>query len=360
MSMLSHIRVVEVSDGLTDLGGRMLAELGAEVAVVVPERSEPERLAAYHHGKTVIEGDDAAIRELALKADVFLDGRRRSDGAAEDLVAENPQLVHVVVWPAMPGTPSHGRPATDLTLMAQSGLMTIIGYPDRPPLKLPGRQAYALTGIEVATAALLGISARRRAGQGQRIDLSAQQSATLANYREAITYDWTGRIGHRPGNLLIRGKSGVRLVWPCADGYVTWSMVDNPSMMRAMVGVMSEQGVAGELAEIDWDEILVADTDQEVLQRWEGIVAAFFAQHTKQELEEWSISRGWGLSPIHEPAEVLESPQLESRGVFVTVETPQGARRYPGPLFAHGIEGEAPERRLAPPVPATSLDWGKR
>ncbi|WP_010139507.1 CoA transferase [Oceanicola sp. S124] len=359
MSLLSHIKVVELSDGLTDMGGRMLAEMGAEVAVVLPGDIRTDRARAYHHGKTVITGEPEDLRTLIAGADVLLDGRRRAQGDPEDYIALNPGLVHVVAWASMPGTPSCGAPTTDLTLMAQSGLMTIIGDPDRPPLKLPGEQAYALTGIQAATSAMLGLRARRQTGRGQRIDLSARQAATQANYREAISYEWTGRIGHRPGNQLIRGKSGVTLVYPCADGHVTWSMVDNPGMMRAIVAVMVEEGVAGELAEIDWANILVADTDQQVIRRWEGIVAAFFLSHTKAELEAWSVERGWGLSPIFDPAEVRDSAQLKARGLFVDVETPEGTRRYPGPLFTTSLPEDPPARWASDAIPARDFAWSR-
>jgi crotonobetainyl-CoA:carnitine CoA-transferase CaiB-like acyl-CoA transferase len=230
--------------------------------------------------------------------------------------------------------------------MALSGLPTVIGDPDRPPLRLPGEQAYALTGIQVATAALMGLHARRRTGQGQRIDVSATQSAALANYRGPVMSEWTGRVGRREGNRLVRGKSGVRQVWPCADGFVTWSMIDNPNMMRALVRVMEAEGAAGELSLIDWDAILVADTDQAVIDRWQQVVADFFAAHTREALGAWSLQHGWGLSPIARLEEVRDSDHLAARGLFVDVTDGQGTHRLPGPLFHHGGAPGAPARSV--------------
>lgn len=313
MTLLQNIRVVALTDRLADFGEFMLARLGAEIS-------------------------DYADATSLEQADILLDDRRSCFARPEldRLASENQRLIHVVVtgWPETCAQ----RPATDLTLMAQSGLMIVTGVPDKPPLRLPGEQAYALTGIQVATAALLGLRARRRTGKGQRIAVSALQSAALANYREAVMYEWTGRIGTRRGNMLVRGKSGVRQIWPCADGFVTWSMIDNPGMMRALVGAMAAKGKAGELADIDWDTILVADTDQEVIERWQAIVAGFFAGHKREELAEMSLKQGWGLSPIIRLAEVPDSPQMQARGVFA-----QGNGGFlPGPLFAaHGLEETA-------------------
>ncbi|WP_172300039.1 CoA transferase [Pseudoruegeria sp. HB172150] len=322
MTLLSGSRVVVLADHLADFAGSMLARLGAEVVLAGASELTAPRAAAWHKGMT---RSAAPLAELLDGADVLLDDRRTDARKGIDaLAAGYSRLVHVVVtgWPEGQGT----RPVTDLTLMAQSGLMTVIGTPDRPPLRLPGEQAYALTAIQTATAALMGLRARRMTGSGQRIAVSALQSAALANYREAVMYEHTGRIGHRQGNMLVRGKSGVRQIWPCADGYVTWSIIDNPGMMRALVRVMQAEDAAGELAEIDWDAILVADTDQAVIERWQGVVEAFFVRHDRQTLAQWSLEHGWGLSPIMRLSEVPDSPQMQARGMFED--------GLPGPLFA--------------------------
>jgi len=360
MSMLEGITVLEIADGLTDFGGRMLAELGAAVTVVLPEaEQELSRERAWHHGKTRVTADSAeAIRTLARSVDIVLDGQRTGDRF--DLSsALTPQTIYIRVTPFSANGPYAGRPAADLTLFALSGLMHVTGEPGGSPLKFPGQQAYALTGIQAATAALMALYARRANGKGQTAELSAYQSTTLANYREAVMYEWTGRIGRRQGNLLVRGKSGVRQIWPCKDGYVTWSMIDNPSMMRAVVGVMIEQGAAGELSEIDWGNILVADTAQETIERWQSVFADFFAAHTRDALGQWSLERGWGLSVIMAPDDVRNSEHLAARGLFVTVtdEATGETYRVPGPLF-HSAVMDAPMRSLKKPVPASTLAAG--
>ncbi len=321
MTLLQGIRVVVLADHLADFGGSILARLGADVVLADAAPMAAARERAWHKG---MRRSDTPLEDLLSEADVLLDDQRHGSREGLDALVEGlTRLVHVVIT----GFPGSDRPVTDLTLMAQSGLMHVIGQPDRPPLRLPGEQAYALTGIQAATAALMGLRARRLTGRGQRITLSALQATALANYREAVMYEHTGRVGMRQGNMLVRGKSGVRQVWPCADGYVTWSMIDNPGMMRALVRVMEEESAAGELSEIDWDAILVADTDQEVIERWQGIVGAFFARHDRARLADWSLKHGWGLSPIIRLSEVPESPQMKARGVF-------DESGLPGPVFA--------------------------
>lgn len=326
MNMLNGLKVVVLADRLADFGGSILARLGANVVLADECEMTSAREKAWHQGMTPSK---TSLEELLVDADVLLDDRRRTERNEIDaLAAKHARLIHIVVT-GFPEGQNEKRPVTDLTLMAQSGLMGVIGTPDKPPLRLPGEQAYALTGIQVATAALMGVRARRTTGKGQRIYLSALQSTALANYREAVMYECTGKIGKRKGNVLVRGKSGVRQIWPCLDGHVTWSMIDNPSMMRALVRVMGEENQAGALIDIDWGSILVADTDQSVIERWQEIVAKFFVQYDRQTLADWSLKHGWGLSPIIKASEVRGSPQMQARGIFKS-----GTTAPTGPLFA--------------------------
>ncbi|UUR06848.1 CoA transferase [Sphingomonas glaciei] len=319
--LLSHLLVVDLTDELGAIAGRMLAELGAEV------RRPAGGAAAWNHGKQPLDPSETQV--MLGKADIVLRGPGLDNQA---VAAANPKLIDVVIAPFLPGGPNSERPETDLTLMARSGLMTIVGDPDRPPLTLPGQQAYALAGIQAVIGALTALRARATSGRGQLVEVSAYQSAVLANYREPLTWGWTGRIGKRTGNLLIRGKSGVRQVWPCKDGWVTWALVDNPPMMRAMVELLGD--LAGPLAAVDWDTVLVADIDRETLIEWEEVVAAFFLTHTRAELGELSSRNALGLSYIDTPDDALASEHLAARGLWRKVD----GVKLPGPLWLSSLD----------------------
>lgn len=317
--MLAHVKIVDLTQGLGEIAGRMLTQLGASVT-----RADAGSHPAWNHGKAI--GD---VEALLATADIAFRNPGRDHA---DLIAANPKLIDVVIAPFLPGGPNDARPETDLTLMARSGLMTILGDPDRAPLTMPGEQAYALAGIQGVIGALTALHARAATGTGQLVEVSAYQSAVLANYREPLTWGWTGRIGNRTGNLLVRGKSGVRQVWPCKDGFVTWALVDNPPMMRAMIKAMGD--AAGPLAGVDWDMILVADTPRERLIEWEDAVEAFFAKHTRAQLGEMSTNGGLGLSWIDTPQDALASAHLAERDLWKDV----GGAQLPGRLWVSSLE----------------------
>lgn len=357
--MLSHLKVIELADDLGAYTGRILAELGAQVTKVEPPGGDPARRRgprgpdggdslpwiAWNVGKRGLSldlgttADRGRLQTLLGEADILIQGgsdRMASMGLGyQTLSAANPGLIVVVIAPFAEGGPLADAPASDLTLMAMSGIMHMVGEPDRPPLKLPGEQAYALAGIQGAIAALTALNARAHSGRGERVWVCAYQAAVLAGYRDPLVWEWTGRIGQRTGNRLVRGKSGVRQVWETSDGYVTWSLVDNPGMVKGMVALMSADGCAGPLAEVDWDNTLLADAPQGQIDAWEAALEAWFRTKSKGELAALSVQKGLGLSKIDTPQEALESEQWAARGFWRRLRDEHRGLDlpFPAPLF---------------------------
>jgi len=360
--MLSHLTVVEICDGLGSYSGRLLADLGARVLKIEPPggqssrrrgrpagdggRDADARWLAWNLGKEGVTLDLASrddrgrLLELIAGADILLQGGTDRLGALgldyAQLSSSHAGLISVVIAPFAEQAVYGDAPATDLTLMAMSGVMNMVGDPDRAPMKLPGEQAYALAGIQGAIAALAALNARAtNGGQGQRVWVSAYQAAVLAGYRDPIVWEWTGRIGQRTGNRLVRGASGVRQVWEAKDGFVTWSLVDNPPMVRGMVAMMAADGAAGPLAEADWDNILVADAPQAQIDAWEAALAAWFRTKGRAELSRASAENGLGLSQIDAPEDALASPHWAARGFWrMLKDEARGIEApVPGPLF---------------------------
>ncbi len=371
--MLSHLKVVELADTLGAYSGRILAELGAQVTKIEPPQGDPGRRIgpfakgaddaglpwlAWNLGKTGLRLDLtesqglAELQALIDTADILIQGG--DDHLADlgltyaHLAKRNPGLISVIVAPFSETGALDGAPASDLTLMAMSGIMNMVGDPERAPLKLPGEQAYALGGIQGVTAALTALYARaHNDGKGERVWVSAYQSAVLAGYRDPIVWEWTGRIGQRTGNKLVRGKSGVRQIWPTRDGHVTWSMVDNPGMLNGMTTLMKADGAAGTLADVVWENTLMADAPQEQIEAWEEQVAAWLLTKSKHDMARLSGEMGLGLSKIDTPQEALASEHWAARGFWQRLSDPARGLEVPvpGPLFRNVFEP-------APPSPA--------
>ena len=163
-ALLTGTRVVELAGEPAQLGGRILADLGAEVVKVELPEGDPLRgvgpfagdrrdsdaslrFAAWNAGKTglVSRPDAPELGRLLATADVVIDTPGWPGTVPVD-PALAPQAVWVRVTPFGLTGPRAGWRASDLGVLAASGNMSATGYPDRPPLRCTEPTAYAHPG----------------------------------------------------------------------------------------------------------------------------------------------------------------------------------------------------------------------
>ena len=200
---LTGIRVLDLATGYCEITGRLLADVGAEVIKIEPPGGHPSRRmppfvdgregeldgslhwAAYGIGKRSVvldldgEADRERLRELARGADVLVESMEPGALAAmglgyEDLSALNPALVYASISPFGQTGPHAHRPATDLTLQAAGGLVSMQGDPDRPPIPVGFPQAGLHAGVQAAADVVVALNERDDSGLGQHLDTSMQ------------------------------------------------------------------------------------------------------------------------------------------------------------------------------------------
>ena len=196
----------------------MLADMGADVIKVekVPggddtRRAAPPKIgdeaAAFlvmNRGKRSVAvdlktpGGQAAVRRMALEADVLLENYRQGTLAKlgldyETLKKENPKLV----WCSISGFGQTGpyaeRGGFDLIAQGMSGLMHITGEgPGRPPCKVGS----PITDITAGLLAAMGVSAAYahavKTGQGQVVDTSLFEAGIIHTYWQSAIAFATG------------------------------------------------------------------------------------------------------------------------------------------------------------------------
>ena len=161
--MLSPYRVLDLTDHRGQLGGHILAMLGAEVILVEPPGGSPARQVgpfageepglerslqfwAHNRGKrsVVIDIDTPEGREQLLElvagADVLIENEPPGAMAARGLdhaalAAVNEALVHVSITAFGSDGPKAGWAESDLIVAAASGHMALTGDPDLAPLR---------------------------------------------------------------------------------------------------------------------------------------------------------------------------------------------------------------------------------
>ncbi|MGE5134231.1 MAG: CaiB/BaiF CoA transferase family protein, partial [Gemmatimonadota bacterium] len=150
------------------------------------------------------EGDLAAARELARRADVFVQnfkpgGLARFGLDYESVSAINPKIIYA----SISGFGSSGGkdlPGYDLMVQAMSGLMSLTGDPDGPPYRAGISVFDVMAGLHATIGILTALHHRDRTGEGQHVELSLLASALSGLVNHTSAYVAGGVVPMRMGN----------------------------------------------------------------------------------------------------------------------------------------------------------------
>jgi crotonobetainyl-CoA:carnitine CoA-transferase CaiB-like acyl-CoA transferase len=343
VSLLGPIRVLDVAGEFWGLPGKILAEMGADVVRIEPPVGEPARSHAPLHAVESLpwtafnlskrsvtlnlesERGRAIFLQLVDRADVVLEsfrpGRMAELGLApERLMERRPSLVVTSLTAFGQTGPYAGNAASDITVMALSGLMAVTGFPGLPPLRLSHDQTLGLGALQAALGTLMALYSRGATGEGQHVDVSALDAARLANYREPLRWEFQQAVEVRRGNVARRGRGGfVATIWKCADGWITWSASDDPKRARSLFDMAHGLGIALDWRDHDFAALAPQDMPQDEIDRLEADIAPFFERHTRDRLETMAREHGWILIGLLDLAEAAAQPQLDARGFWMKV-----------------------------------------
>jgi crotonobetainyl-CoA:carnitine CoA-transferase CaiB-like acyl-CoA transferase len=370
------------------LCGQILGDLGADVIVVEPPGgSSARKLApfyqdqphpnhslfwwAYNRNKRSItlnlqtnEGRDV-LRRLVTNAHFFIEsdnpGTMAQFGLSyNDLAALNPGLIYISISAFGQDGPKANYADGDLVILAAGGPLVLYGDDDRAPLRLSVPQAYLHACAEGAVAALLANHERHRSGQGQHIDVSAQQAVALATQAYILSAPYGEvEIQRMAGGVKV-GAFNIRLLWPTKDGYVAITYLFGTAFghftKRLMDWIHEEGMCSDEIHRMDWVRFggELFGGAAAALARFEElkmIVEEFTKTKTKMELLEGALQRALLIAPISRIDEVLDSPQLAARQYWQELEHPELGQKfkYPGP-FVKFSETPITYRRRPPTV----------
>jgi crotonobetainyl-CoA:carnitine CoA-transferase CaiB-like acyl-CoA transferase len=210
---LAGLRVLDLSRVLAGPWCSMtLADLGAEVwKVEQPGKGDDTRawrppeiggesayyLAANRNKKSLAvdmksASGQALVRDLVRRADILVENFRLGALARmgldyESLRPLNPRLIYCSISGYGREGAGAARPGYDFLMQAESGLMSITGFPDGPPLRLGVAFTDLVGGMNAVQAILAAVIARQSSGEGQAIDISLFDGAVglLANIASA-------------------------------------------------------------------------------------------------------------------------------------------------------------------------------
>ena len=222
---LEDVMVLDLSRVLAGpFCGMMLADMGADVLKIEePEggdesRTWPPFIAGEASGYLSMnrnkrnmtlnlktpEGQDI-LKQLVARADVLIEnfrtGTMESFGLGYDVLqAINPRLVYCAVSVFGRSGPYKDKAGYEALMQAFSGVMSITGDPDGPPLRCGVSFLDLSTGLMAAYGVMNALFHRERTGIGQRIEVSLFETALSLMSYHAVGYLLNGHVPQRQGS----------------------------------------------------------------------------------------------------------------------------------------------------------------
>ena len=212
----------------------------------------------------------------------------------------------------------------DLIAQAMSGMLGIFGYAEERPARFGPEQASEMSGLAAALGALIALYGAQHGGGGEVIDIAMQRVAALVSFQM-----WNASIHDQFGfdRRRLPRTDGLPVgLYEAADGYfllAAWRKVDEALALLDSVG--ESAGLRDLRAELgDAQFIAHADADAAMIR--------FAATRSRAEVVELIQRFAMIGLPVHDAADLVADPFLQSRGTFVEVEAPG----LPSPLLDSG------------------------
>lgn len=316
-------------------------------------------------------GGQALIRELAARADVFVENYKVGDMARygldyASLSALNPRLVYTSITGFGQTGPYKDRAGYDYAIQGMGGLMSVTGErDDRPgggPQKVGVAVADLFTGLYATVAIQAALRHAERTGQGQHIDMALldTQVAMLANLgaNYLVRGQVDGQAPQRQGNAHANiVPYQVFEVAPDAQGLAQHIIlaVGNDGQFAKFCDVAGRP----ELAQ---DPRFVRNRDRvrhraELVPLLEALMKTRAKADWLAALEAAKVPCG----PINNLAEVFDDPQVRHRGMVHTWHHPLADTvslvASPLKLSATPVRNDLPPPLLGEHTDAVLTEW---
>jgi crotonobetainyl-CoA:carnitine CoA-transferase CaiB-like acyl-CoA transferase len=320
MTVLNGFRVVQVGPGLAAaVCGRLLADVGADVARIEPDRTSllaealnrgPDAHCSLAEADLIIcEGSPAALRA--------------SNRDPEALRRLNPRAGLVLISPFGQTGPRAEEPATDLTLFFASGIARMLtGQVDdlaEPPVRPAGEQSAFIGGLAAACA---GMHAALKSSVV--VDVSIQEALATLAMTELTRAGQTGTSWSR--KRVSDGNGATVCILPARDGYAAIS----PREDRQWAAWLAAMGSPA------WGQEPRFATKKDRVANWDALHALmsdWSRPHEKQWIADVAQAAHVPSFPLREPLEQLASAQLVHRHFFQSGSVAGRPVKLPGAPF---------------------------
>lgn len=350
--LLAGVRVLDLSRLLPGpFCSLYLAQMGAEVIKIeepgggdYARSMSADMFEIVNRGKKSItldlrlEADRAAFHQLVKTADVVLESFRpgvmdKLGCGFETLRAINPRLVFAALTGYGHTGPYRDRPGHDMNYRGYAGELEQTGAAGDAPapgnLQVADLAGGALTCLAGVLAALVGV---RASGVGTFVDVAMLDGTLAMQVLSLSTLRQMGTSLPRGGDFLS-GAMPNYSVYECADG------------KALAVGSLERKFFEEVMRRVDRADLLklpmAAGPKGEPLRE---ALRALFRSRTRDEWEALLADHDTCVSAVLTPAEALQDPQVQARGM---VESVGGKPAFALPIqFSHARRHSGPSPKL--------------
>lgn len=236
----------------------------------------------------------------------------------DDLRRVNPRIILLSIGSQGSTGPEKGYRSYGSTLDALSGLMSLTGYEDSPPVWSGQGMNYPDQVASMFSAGLLlaAVRYRDRTGQACFLDLSQREFVTTMIGEHVLETTINGTTPRPRGNR----RPGVvpQGCFPCegVDAWVAMS-VETDAQWRALCEAIGRPELGTD------DRYRTVDARARHTETLEEAIAAWTRQRSKHDAMRQLQAAGVPAGAVQSGRDMLGDPQLASRGYYVTVQNVQ-------------------------------------
>lgn len=335
----------------------LMAKAGADVVKVEPLNGEPMRnrartskgagipLAMLNSNKRAItlnlkaEGGKELLKRLVAHADVLLenftpDVMNKLGVGWEVLHAVNPRLIYASGSGYGLTGPDRDAMAMDLTVQAASGIMSVTGMPDGPPMKCGAAVVDFMSGIHLYGAVMTALYERTFTGVGRLVEVSMQESvfpALASNLGMLHSQDGAvpPRTANRHGGLSVAPYN----VYEAKDGHIAINVVKDVHW-QGLLRIMGRDDL------LDDRRFQTNKTRVENMAETDALVESWSRQHDRAEIIAKAREHRLPVAPVRDLVEVTNDPHMHERGMLEWLDHPVFGRIVvpTSPLRYHGAD----------------------
>jgi crotonobetainyl-CoA:carnitine CoA-transferase CaiB-like acyl-CoA transferase len=255
----------------------------------------------------------------------------------------NPRLIYATGTGFGISGPDRDNLAMDLTIQAASGIMSVTGAPDGPPMKAGPTLVDYMGGIHLYGAIMTALYDRTTSGEGRLVEVAMQETVYSSLAASFEYYHRTGNPPPRAGNRQAGLSSTPYNVYECADGHAAIHVVTEGHFQNLVKAMGRPELGADPRFKTNADRVAHMDETDAIVTEW---------TRTLPKMEVFARLKAARVpcAPVRTAPEVMHDKHMHERGMLEEIDHPElGRITVPTtPLRLHGI----PKRPTMPsPTP---------